>query len=624
MARRRSIYDTGNYSTPLADFLEEIPNYFLKFEQLKLQNKKYDNEQAYRAARDLESDRRWDLTQKEKVKNKRLDTAKIKLTQQLNDANQIPVGSRPDWLNNLRHEYMEFPALLSTLDSRVSVLNPYVEADEKYKIIDADVSELNTLSTDESFGSHYNRLEKRNELFDATRDLAEGSKTRVKIESDIALLDKTLKFERDNAGKRRPDAEWSREDLVEFGRASGLVNAGIARQTSLRDDIIEKENKLSVLGQSVGGKSSSIYKAGAKEINDLKIEFNSLMDYKDKDGNIIKKGNISKNREIMKFIEDRNTYPELKGTPEILEGGVSGYEPKTEMKEPDIERYILNNPEQGFDAWMDFITNPSEESENKFSSMLNEFIEDPAKPIEKVIEPIQEIITDDTTDDIEDEEEQTREERWASNIKTEEKIPEDIPKAWTEPATERDTDIDLSSIVEPLIARSDKGTEATIKEREKEAGESELFPEPLKSTNVKYIISDITKSGRDTGKVRGYVHSYLGGNLKQLKDLRKRVPILEGRGDKYNLKQINEKISSLENKIRESIGDYVNPETGEFSNPEYTKRIYRSLKRTLPDLQMRELMDLLRDFSTAQGTSKAVTLEPVSTSEDGTVYSASN
>ena len=35
MARRRSIYDTGNYSTPLADFLDEVPNYLLKFEQLK-------------------------------------------------------------------------------------------------------------------------------------------------------------------------------------------------------------------------------------------------------------------------------------------------------------------------------------------------------------------------------------------------------------------------------------------------------------------------------------------------------------------------------------------------------------------------------------------------------------
>jgi len=183
-------------------------------------------------------------------------------------------------------------------------------------------------------------------------------------------------------------------------------------------------------------------------------------------------------------------------------------------------------------------------------------------------------------------------------------------------------DIELPSVAEPLTARSDRETETIIKEREKEAEDAELFPEPLKPTNVKYIISDISKSGKETGKVRRYVDYSLGKNLKQLKDLRKRAPEIEERGDKYNLKQINEKISSLENKIRESIGDYVNPETGEFSNPEYTKRIYRSLKRTLPDLQMRELMDLLRDFSTAQGTSKVVSWEPVTTSKAGTVYSA--
>jgi len=35
MANRRSIYDAGTYSSPLADFLEQIPNYFLQWEQLK-------------------------------------------------------------------------------------------------------------------------------------------------------------------------------------------------------------------------------------------------------------------------------------------------------------------------------------------------------------------------------------------------------------------------------------------------------------------------------------------------------------------------------------------------------------------------------------------------------------
>ena len=66
MARRRNIYD-ASYQTPLADFLDLLPDYFLRYEQLKLQNKKYDNEQAYRAARDKESDRRWTLTQQNQI-----------------------------------------------------------------------------------------------------------------------------------------------------------------------------------------------------------------------------------------------------------------------------------------------------------------------------------------------------------------------------------------------------------------------------------------------------------------------------------------------------------------------------------------------------------------------------
>jgi len=35
MAKRRSIYETGTYQTPLADFLDEIPDYFIKWEALK-------------------------------------------------------------------------------------------------------------------------------------------------------------------------------------------------------------------------------------------------------------------------------------------------------------------------------------------------------------------------------------------------------------------------------------------------------------------------------------------------------------------------------------------------------------------------------------------------------------
>ena len=619
MARQRSIYD-ASYQTPLADFLEQIPDYFLKWEALKLQNKKYDNEQAYRAARDKESDRRWTLTQQNQIHQRDFDAKKLQLSDELKHISMAPIKQQDALYEKIKPTYIKHPEFTGLINSRISANDAVEGVADRHLDIQSKISDYKASGKSNRFGSHYDMLEDRQELSKLSKEV-HGTSYQSEIDADIAKLDEWLEFSKQNADKPMPKNLWEHElDRTNYNQAAQQRSADVKLSEKLAGEIAQERAALVVVSAD---KTDLSYTSGLEKINQKENRLKNLVGWVDDEGKKIK-GQIDESSSVLYGIEQNNKWNPLGGTTKVLEGGVFGYEPKTEMKEPDIERYILNNPEQGFDAWMDFITNPSEESENKFSSMLNEFIEDPAKPIEKVIEPIQEIITDDTTDDIEDEEEQTREERWASNIKTEEKIPEDIPKAWTEPATERDTDIDLSSIVEPLIARSDKGTEATIKEREKEAGESELFPEPLKSTNVKYIISDITKSGRDTGKVRGYVHSYLGGNLKQLKDLRKRVPILEGRGDKYNLKQINEKISSLENKIRESIGDYVNPETGEFSNPEYTKRIYRSLKRTLPDLQMRELMDLLRDFSTAQGTSKAVTLEPVSTSEDGTVYSASN
>ena len=90
MARRRSIYD-ASYQTPLADFLEQIPDYFLKWEALKLQNKKYDNEQAYRAARDKESDRRWDKTQENQAYQRSFDAAKIQLSDELKQISMAPI-----------------------------------------------------------------------------------------------------------------------------------------------------------------------------------------------------------------------------------------------------------------------------------------------------------------------------------------------------------------------------------------------------------------------------------------------------------------------------------------------------------------------------------------------------
>jgi hypothetical protein len=145
-----------------------------------------------------------------------------------------------------------------------------------------------------------------------------------------------------------------------------------------------------------------------------------------------------------------------------------------------------------------------------------------------------------------------------------------------------------------------------VARKEKELVEVPLFSEPLVETG-KYRVSDIAKGGEETGKIRRYSNKALGENLRQLKDLRDMMPEMKEKGQKIWVAQSEKTIAMLEKKIKDSIGKYINPDTGEFSNAQYTERIYRSLKkRMFPDLQIREIKDLLRALSTAKPSSKKV------------------
>ena len=85
------------------------------------------------------------------------------------------------------------------------------------------------------------------------------------------------------------------------------------------------------------------------------------------------------------------------------------------------------------------------------------------------------------------------------------------------------------------------------------------------------------------------------------------IPEMKEAGQKTWVTQSEKTIAMLEKKIKDSIGKYINPDTGEFSNVQYTERIYKILKReTFPELQMREIKDLLRALSTAKPYSKKV------------------
>jgi len=162
--------------------------------------------------------------------------------------------------------------------------------------------------------------------------------------------------------------------------------------------------------------------------------------------------------------------------------------------------------------------------------------------------------------------------------------------------------------ISPILSPVTAGTRSETADRDpsqykKDINLATIFPKPLVSKE-NYNLSDIAKGGKKTGAVRRYANKGLGENLKSYVTL-SNVLSQYREGDVFNKKQTSSRIKSLEEKIKSEVGDYINPETGEFKDTTYTNRIYDRLqKRYFPDLSLREIKDLLRGFSTAKTMSK--------------------
>ena len=93
---RRSIYSrrqsipAGTYDTPLADFLDALPQYVTQYQQNQLQLQRYKDEKEYREARDtLAKDEKEQREARDKVANEQK-----KLTNELNLIRSVPEDAR--------------------------------------------------------------------------------------------------------------------------------------------------------------------------------------------------------------------------------------------------------------------------------------------------------------------------------------------------------------------------------------------------------------------------------------------------------------------------------------------------------------------------------------------------
>ena len=617
MARRRSIYETGAYQTPLADFLDEIPNYFLKFEQLKQAEANRQEEKIYRADRDIVADeqqRKNNLYRNEQAKAKKINDAfddDFKMMNSLDTPSEKQQYFTHMIANNPRYEDKDLTSFSQALntarttgDSLSDLLSRRDEYNRRNPIgLYEDYAEIVTLA----------------EELEGMRGKV-GSKNKTTLNTAISDVGSMLQNIEATAGKPKDETVWTGDDKDSVKGLRSSIK-------SIQDEI----DKLDVENQEY------MWATYRKTDKDGRIILDEEAALKDNEivASMKKKTMWEKKRsgyenKISNIVnKPEYRYPQITTAKEITEMSnvakeqtrwVTEDAPDFHLYSPDDRLKLLGDEPVSAEEFGDMKTRyedaKAKEKETKelgeaFAKKLGiyEDIDEDIPPMrmEPATEPIEGAeVEEDIFADLSTELQLEARKLQDRGMPDEQILAQLQEVAGDEPEPEPETGKKIPRIAEPLTARGDKDIEEVVAEQEKKMTETPLFKEPLAETG-KYDVSDIAKGGKETGKIRGYANYALGENLKQLKDLRDMIPEMKEAGQKTWVTQSEKTIAMLEKKIKDSIGKYINPDTGEFSNVQYTERIYKILKReTFPELQMREIKDLLRALSTAKPYSKKV------------------
>ncbi len=102
------------------------------------------------------------------------------------------------------------------------------------------------------------------------------------------------------------------------------------------------------------------------------------------------------------------------------------------------------------------------------------------------------------------------------------------------------------------------------------------------------------KLKKDIGKLKNLINEM--STLSQLKDERSR---------NFRKKQLDEGIEVISNKIKKQYGDFINPNTGEFSSEEFSNDFFSVLSRS-SNTPQDQLKQLFKGFSTAKPVQQAI------------------
>ena len=616
--RVKSILDSG-YSTTLADFLDKLPQYYLQQQQLKDARDERDKNRQFQQTQyknQLEQQRKNNEFRQNQFE---FTKAKSNLDSTINLIKEIPFGQRHAAYKNLIESNPEYSEL--NIDA---IGDAYKESDRSYntyqKLRD-DYQSYSEMNLRDKFSNYDSIVGLRDKLKTLSSSITDKA-LKKEVENNLRTVTNDIKFAEQKSGKPFSDDDIpdNLRDQLGFVKSArkNTFNSSQALERRVRQYANITQNpdtgEINFLMKDFPGKTDvpavifeGIELPSETSEDEAKWKRNfetSVGAYK-----AALQQYSRENARYNNFYKQNNLiYPEL---------NVSRVGTVEEPKEPqtrvdastNIDNEVSDNKTFSSDEIQLGLKNPDtglkiigaliEPEDDNIIRVKDGIIQDKEffeaiKQFNNLSDDTEQVVTiqsnneeDGIPTEVKDNVEQL-----ADNKQQEQKVVED-----------KDVPIMLS----PVSA----GNRSEMVDRDPDAYRADIdistmFPQELVSQNT-YELSDIAKSGKETGSARRYTSKALGENLKNYIDLSNRI-LPKSSGDSFDerkrsraQRQIEGRMKDLESRIKSEIGSYINPETGDFKDAVFTDRIYSGLRRSFfPNLTIVEIKNILRKFSTAK------------------------
>ena len=237
MGRRRSIYDAGTFTTPLGDFLEKIPDYFIRWEQLKQaesereEAKDFRNLQYSNAIAQQQKDNEYRQTQALNQERNRVFDNHTKLMHGMSDVQKVQYIDKVIKKDDTLKDYMDW----SEFDDFSSTVT---DANTEYDIIDAKVDGYRGTSDFNNF-KNYQDIAKDYERLQGMEKSVRGTDLEESVATDIEYLGGLKKLLETSSGREMAVKDMSPTQQVLFNKLNDSF--GIAQKSYMESELAMAE-----------------------------------------------------------------------------------------------------------------------------------------------------------------------------------------------------------------------------------------------------------------------------------------------------------------------------------------------------------------------------------------------